>query len=171
MVKRKLLNAILAIFLFADIVILSIYYYGWSIYTYVWHIASPNTTKLNGVSIVIPDTLVSETIIDKNGAIKLHIYRAGQASYTSIFVALDNCQYIADSRLYDIYSESGYTILRIEYTKVLNTTCLKVTSTSSNDRSYREDIFFGSKAMRISFIGDARNRYYLEQVLDGLRST
>lgn len=159
--------------LFLSIVFLTLstilYFYGFEMYTSYWHVAHPEPLEWNDFKVTIPDNLVAKRI--KNNQV-LRLTYMEYPEKALIYFQRVNYHLKKDFNFNDKYKAAGYQIIEKKSCEILGNQCVWIKSyENSEERIYKEDIFFDSKDILISFLGFSEKRNYLLEIVENLKKS
>lgn len=153
------------------LVILSVvsYYYRFGIYTKYWHLTHPEPIKWYGLKITVPETMVARVLDNQDGNKDVQIYYRANAEQADIAFLRVNYHLKKDFDFDEKYQIAGYKIIEKESYNIIGNPCIWIKSHRiAEEPIYKEDIFFESKDIWVSFIGYEEKRHYLLEVINKL---
>jgi len=160
----------LKITFFPALLAIILYYFGFDLQTYFWHVINPTTVIWENFEITVPKELIMKKKNLKGDKKILKIYDVEHPDKVFIFFEPSNCHLRENFDLKQMYSKNGFEVLEKYTSMLLDQPCLFVKSskTVENKEIYSEDIYFMGENVQISFYGQKSNRFYLKQILDTL---
>ena len=147
-----------------------LYHYAVDIHTLAWHMLHREPVSWRGLEISIPDKLIAKINTDMNNTEVIPVYSISKPDKVTIFFEHNSYHLNKDFNFEEKYQYAGERIIEKKVCNIANNPCIWIKSRKDGDGSfYAERVFFLSRDVVITFMGDTESRYYLEEILRNLR--
>lgn len=161
---KKYLKVYCSISLLLLLLVMTIYYYGFYIYTFGWHIIKGDVVKWNGLNIDVPKELIAKFEDEE-----LIVYNPEDPSKITVIFRKMVKNMTENYDFSKIYKQSGYDVVETKTFYIVGEKAIWIEAVNSKSK-YKKiiSIYLISKGIRIFFVGDQNKIQVFMQIFNNI---